>query len=626
MNDDGTLGTGPDHDPGTFVAGRYRLQRQLGRGGMGVVWEALDTGLGRKVAVKGLLHPGAVTPGTQTQWVSRARREAQAIARIGHQNVVAVHDVIEDGNQVWIVMELVSSRSLADLLREQRQLVVPHAARIGLQVLRGLMAVHDAGVLHRDVKPHNILFRPDGRALLMDFGISTFEGAVQVTRSHEIMGTPAYLAPELVSRAGTQSRPATTASDLWAFGVTLYEMVEGRRPFGGATGHEIAAAVRKSRVPAMEYAGPLTSLIESLLRKDPSRRPHAAEVEKVLQGVAGDSPALDTPPVPKSDEHRSGTGLPPVLRVRSRKPVRWGVPAIVLCTAVLAGGGGFLRGMSDRDGDVPDTATDKPTTKGGPAVPGGYRHTHPELKIGVKEDQPGLSEERPGGRKGFEVSLAEEIAQSMGYGADEFHFVNVTSDNRDSLLKSGHVDIVLATYSITEKRKSQGIDFAGPYYEAHRSLLVRKDRNYKDISNLQDDSSAEVCTVRGSTYEDWIVEEGLTPKNHFPAKYKDCVAALLDSGNRVYAVATDDVIVAGYAREYPGTQRLDSLDGSEPYGVAMLPGQKVLKAEVCGALSKIMKGAGNNSRWARMYEKHLFPLLGEPAPNEPQLKECNGFS
>ncbi|GAA2069063.1 hypothetical protein GCM10009801_18120 [Streptomyces albiaxialis] len=126
--------------------------------------------------------------------MSRARREAQAIARIEHQNVVAVHDVIEDGEQVWIVMELLNSRSLADLLAEQRQLAVPHTARIGLQVLRGLIAVHRAGVVHRDVKPHNILFRPDGRALLMDFGIATFQGAVQVTRTHEIIGTAQYLA------------------------------------------------------------------------------------------------------------------------------------------------------------------------------------------------------------------------------------------------------------------------------------------------------------------------------------------------------------------------------------------------------------------------------------------------
>ncbi|MDX3065404.1 serine/threonine-protein kinase, partial [Streptomyces sp. ND04-05B] len=262
-------GIGPD----TVIADRYRLQRQLGRGGMGVVWEALDTRLDRKVAVKGLLYPGAVTPATQGQWVNRARREAQAIARIGHQNVVAVHDVIEDGDQVWIVMELLNSRSLADLLREQQQLSVPHAARIGLQVLRGLTAVHEAGVLHRDVKPHNILFRPDGRALLMDFGISTFEGAVQVTRSHEIIGTPHYLAPELLSRTAAQPHPATAASDLWALGVTLYEMVEGRRPFDGSTGYEVLIAVRESPVPAMQYAGPLAPLVERLLRKDPLQRP-----------------------------------------------------------------------------------------------------------------------------------------------------------------------------------------------------------------------------------------------------------------------------------------------------------------------------------------------------------------
>lgn len=176
--------------PHTLVDGRYELRRQLGRGGMGVVWEAYDNRLGRQVAVKELLFRGALDPETQAQWVERARREAQAIARIGHEHVVAVHDVIEADGQVWIVMEQVNPHSLADQLREQGRIPALQAAQIGLEVLRGLRAVHAAGVLHRDVKPHNILFRRDGRAVLMDFGIATFEGAAQVTRIHETVGTP----------------------------------------------------------------------------------------------------------------------------------------------------------------------------------------------------------------------------------------------------------------------------------------------------------------------------------------------------------------------------------------------------------------------------------------------------
>ncbi|MEK8170766.1 serine/threonine-protein kinase [Streptomyces sp. M19] len=181
--------------------------------------------------------------------MERARREAQAIARIGHDNVVAVHDVVEADGLVWIVMELVDARSLADLLHERRRLPVEEAARIGLQVLRGLRAVHEAGVLHRDVKPHNVLFRPNGRALLMDFGIATFEGALQVTRSQEIIGTPRYLAPELVNIHSGQPRPATRESDLWSLGVTLFEMVEGTPPFNGLSTYEVLVNVQTADTP-----------------------------------------------------------------------------------------------------------------------------------------------------------------------------------------------------------------------------------------------------------------------------------------------------------------------------------------------------------------------------------------
>ncbi|GGY85465.1 serine/threonine protein kinase [Streptomyces nitrosporeus] len=677
MHSEGKAGRGPQDGPDTVIAGRYRLLRQLGRGGMGVVWEALDTSLDRKVAVKGLLYPGAASPEAQANWVSRARREAQAIARIGHQNVVAVHDVIEDGNQVWIVMELLNSRSLADLLREQQQLSVPHAARIGLQVLRGLAAVHESGVLHRDVKPHNVLFRPDGRALLMDFGIATFEGAAQVTRSHEIIGTPQYLAPELLSHTPANPRPASAASDLWALGVTLYEMVEGRRPFDGGGSFEILIAVRESPLPPMRYAGPLTALIGALLEKDPARRPDAAEAERMLRAVTQDVAALDTPaarpkpPEPEPQEPSSpqeppkpsepeapesaprrstagtasagpvgtagarvvepgapaGTGTP---AGRGRRE-RWKVPAAVLCTALLVGGGLFAWGeWGGSASEAEGAGTDK-----GAAVAGGtkaprFSDTHDELRIGVKKDQPGLSVQVGDGYKGFEVDLGREIGRSLGFDDDKVKFSTVNSGNRSERLAAGRIDLVLASYSISEQREAEdGVKFAGPYFEALKGLLVRKGRPYNDLGDLQDTPTADVCTARESVYVPWIKKEGLEDQMVLRAGYEDCVKLLLDPGSAVYAVATDDVIVAGLADKYAEkTKALDSIGdpdgpGVEGYGVAMAEEETGLHREVCQALSTLMgESAGKTSRWAEIYSRHLEPVMGQSAPKKPGLTSC----
>lgn len=655
MHSAGTTGNGAGDGTGMVIAGRYHLQRQLGRGGMGVVWEAFDASLDRKVAVKGLLHPGAVSAEAQAEWVSRARREARAIARIGHQNVVAVHDVIEDGNQVWIVMELLNPRSLADLLSEQQQLSVPHAARIGLQVLRGLTAAHEAGVLHRDMKPHNILFRSDGRALLMDFGIATFEGAVQVTRTHEVIGTAQYLAPELLTRTADQPHPASAASDLWALGVTLYEMVEGRRPFNGENSYEIWIAVRDSPVPPMRYAGPLTALVEALLQKDPGQRPVAAEAERMLQDVTRDFGALDTPATgrpptgPPRREPASGPAvsvpaepvarpeppvLPPVLAPASSPERggqgRWKVPVAVLCTALLAGTGWFVWGRPDDSAAKKNAAADKNTTE--PR----FQDGHDELWFGVKADQPGLSEKVGNSYEGFEVDMAKEVGRELGFDTDgkakkRIRFYPVTSSTRAPLVTTkNRVDLVMATYSVGEEREEKdGVDFAGTYFDPLGALLVKKD-NFKNIDSrhdLENDKTAEVCTAAGSTYEQWIKDEGVTPEKNFPSGYEECAKEVTTKGNNVYAMATDDVIVAGYASKFGNTKMVDTFDGgAKGYGVAMDRSEKGLKREVCRALSEIMKKRdGGPSKWMELYDKHLKPLMpDEYKVEEPKLTECEG--
>ncbi|RWZ73513.1 serine/threonine protein kinase, partial [Streptomyces albidoflavus] len=187
--------------PRTVIEGRYELLESIGSGAMGEVWRAYDRRLRRHVAVKGLLARTAMTADTRRTAMQRARREAEALAKIEHQNVVTVHDQVETDNQVWIVMKLLEGRSLADLLRRERVLGVPRAAGIGLQILQGLRAVHQAKVLHRDVKPGNVLVRDEGLAILVDFGIASFAGANRVTKFGVPIGTPPYMAPELFAPA-----------------------------------------------------------------------------------------------------------------------------------------------------------------------------------------------------------------------------------------------------------------------------------------------------------------------------------------------------------------------------------------------------------------------------------------
>ncbi|MFD0141497.1 MULTISPECIES: serine/threonine-protein kinase [unclassified Streptomyces] len=280
-----SVGSGPDENlenwAGIVVAGRYRLERELGRGGMGRVWEALDTETDRTVALKGLRE--VADPVEREEWLRRARREAQALSLVRHQHVVGFQNVVEESGQVWVVMELFAPRTLGDVLREHGPLTVMAATDIGIQILQALRAVHEAGVVHRDVKPDNILFHADGSARLMDFGIATYTRAPRVTQVGTVIGALEYLAPELVLTDPEERRSASPASDLWSLGVALYEMVEGRRPFEGVTDFEILQAVRESQIPPMRFAGRLGRPITLLLRKDPDRRPTTNQAESLLE-------------------------------------------------------------------------------------------------------------------------------------------------------------------------------------------------------------------------------------------------------------------------------------------------------------------------------------------------------
>ncbi|POX55478.1 serine/threonine protein kinase [Streptomyces sp. Ru71] len=266
---------------GLLLAGRYRLADSIGSGGMGRVWRAHDELLHRAVAIKELTAALYVSDSDQQVLLARTRAEARAAARINHSAVVTVHDVLEHDGRPWIVMELVEGHSLADAVKENGRLEPTEAARIGMWVLRALRAAHTAGVLHRDVKPGNVLLSHDGRVLLTDFGIAQIEGDTTITRTGEVVGSVDYLAPERVR--GHDPGPS---SDLWALGATLYTAVEGRSPFRRTSPLSTMQAVVEEEAAEPQYAGPLAPVIAALLRKDPATRPDAHAAEQMLAEAA----------------------------------------------------------------------------------------------------------------------------------------------------------------------------------------------------------------------------------------------------------------------------------------------------------------------------------------------------
>ncbi|MFD4607602.1 serine/threonine-protein kinase [Streptomyces sp. NPDC058440] len=287
---------------GLLLSGRYRLADAIGSGGMGRVWRAHDEVLHRAVAIKELTAALYVAESDQEVLLARTRAEARAAARINHSAVVTVHDVLEHDGRPWIVMELVEGRSLADALKERDRMDPAEAARIGLWVLRALRAAHAAGVLHRDVKPGNVLLGEDGRVLLTDFGIAQIEGDTTITRTGEVVGSVDYLAPERVR--GHDPGPA---SDLWALGATLYTAVEGLSPFRRTSPLSTMQAVVDEEPREPRHAGPLAPVITALLRKDPADRPQAEEAEQMLAEAAeGRRPSSAQAYVPTQ-----AAGLPP---------------------------------------------------------------------------------------------------------------------------------------------------------------------------------------------------------------------------------------------------------------------------------------------------------------------------
>jgi hypothetical protein len=260
-----------------LIAGHYRVLDRIGIGGMGVVWQAMDERLERLVAVKQLLLQPGLSPRATDEARARALREARIAARLQHPNAIVIYDVAEHEGEPCLVMEYLPARSLAAVLSERGFLPVPEVASIGRQIASALAAAHAAQIVHRDVKPGNILLTDDGTAKITDFGVSRAAGDVTVTQTGMVAGTPAYLAPEVA-----RGQVPTPASDVFSLGATLYAAVEGRGPFGESDNPlALLHAVASGQVELPRHAGPLSAVLMKLLAKDPAARPdmHCASME-----------------------------------------------------------------------------------------------------------------------------------------------------------------------------------------------------------------------------------------------------------------------------------------------------------------------------------------------------------
>jgi serine/threonine protein kinase len=275
-----------------LLAGRYRLGEVLGRGGMGTVWRAQDETLGRTVAVKELRFPSNIDEEEKRRLITRTLREAKAIARIRNNSAVTVFDVVQEDDRPWIVMELVEGKSLAEVIREDGLLEPKRAAEVGLAVLDVLRSAHREGILHRDVKPSNVLIAEDGRVVLTDFGIAQVEGDPSITSTGMLVGAPSYISPERAR--GHKPGPA---ADLWSLGGLLYAAVEGAPPYDKGSAIATLTAVMTEPLEEPKNAGPLRDVIHGLLTKDPAQRLDDAGARAMLNSVIH-APATAAEPEP----------------------------------------------------------------------------------------------------------------------------------------------------------------------------------------------------------------------------------------------------------------------------------------------------------------------------------------
>jgi eukaryotic-like serine/threonine-protein kinase len=313
------------------IADRYAMRTPpLGRGGMGVVWRARDTVLGREVAIKEVQVPAALPDDERARIRGRVMREARVAARLNHAGAVTLHDIIDEDGHPFIVMELVEAPTLTDLVDERGPLPPAEVAAIGLALLDTLEAAHRVGIVHRDVKPGNVMVRPDGSTKLADFGIASVQGDPVLTASTGLLaGSPAYMAPE---QAEAEFGPIGPATDLWALGATMYFALEGEPPFERSGAVPTLTAVVNDPPRRMQRGGELEPLVLGLLTKSPAERPSAGQLRGQLERLAGSAPASQAttavvPPATAAHDTAPMPVVPPSPPVEHATPSEQAEPA-----------------------------------------------------------------------------------------------------------------------------------------------------------------------------------------------------------------------------------------------------------------------------------------------------------
>jgi len=367
--------------PPRVIAHRYLLLGLLGQGGMGRVWAARDELLNRDVAIKEVVPPPGLTATERHYLRERLMREARAIAQLDHRNAVRIFDVLYDGGEPWIVMELVASRSLEQVLELEGAMAPDRVARIGLALLSALRAAHNAGVLHRDVKPANVLLADDGRVVLTDFGLATAAGDSSMTSTGIVLGSPCYLAPERAL-----DHPVGPAADLWSLGATLYVAVEGTAPYARSTPMATLTALVTEPPRPPRRAGALAPALRALLERDPARRADPDTARRLLRQAAApvqaapfDQVLLDRAPLsapsvgsapPDFETEGSPTVAVPARRRWPRRLITTAVVIVALAVAVAAGRLTITAASTGTDAGAPPPSWSPEELPSDPAVTG----------------------------------------------------------------------------------------------------------------------------------------------------------------------------------------------------------------------------------------------------------------
>jgi tRNA A-37 threonylcarbamoyl transferase component Bud32 len=462
---------------GRLVSGRYSLEVPLGSGGMGTVWAAEDTLLKRRVAVKQVKLPPSIPVAERDAIKARATREARAAAQLSHPSVVTIFDVLEDDG-TYIVMELVEAPTLAETVRTNGPLGYREAARIGLELLDALVAAHSKGIIHRDVKPGNVMCPPNGQTKLADFGIASLKGDPKITTTGMIMGSPSFMAPEQATSGATG--PAT---DLWSLGATLYFATEGVAPFDRGQPIPTLAAVVHDDAPTPQGAGALGPVIAALMSKEPEERPDPATLRRMLTDVIEDRhadldtqahliPAPEVETVPRTEPDAEPEPVPAARPASDRRGR--GVLIALGVAALLVAGGLVAFNLLDDE------------------TPGGTPRTGQNGNGGGQADD-------SGGQEPPDIGPTETFqAGSTGYGVD------VPADWEERIQAENRIDLVdpeTGDYLRVEWTDEPGAD-ALAAWEDQASSFATSHEDYEELQleevQFQDSPTAAMWEYRWS--------------------------------------------------------------------------------------------------------------------------------